>query len=143
MQTFRHILAQRHLAALICAAAMLLKLLVPTGYMIASDHERIALTICSGMVAQPEAMVMPGMDQPMAMAQGAMRDKGKSTDHGKPEMPCAFAGLSAQVLGAVDVVLLAIALASVAIMALRSTPRVAPRAAPYLRPPLRGPPLSV
>lgn len=143
MQAFRHILAQRHLAALICAAAMLLKLLVPTGYMIASDHERIALTICSGMVAQPEAMVMPGMDQPMAMAQGTMRDKGKSTDHGKPEMPCAFAGLSAQVLGAVDVVLLAIALASVAIMALRSTPRVAPRAAPYLRPPLRGPPLSV
>lgn len=142
MQAFRHILAQRHLAALICAAAMLLKLLVPTGYMIASGHERIALTLCSGMAAQPEAMVMPGMDQPMAMTQGTMRDKGKSTDHGKPEMPCAFAGLSAQVLGAVDVVLLAIALAVVAIMALRSTPRVAPRAAPYLRPPLRGPPLS-
>lgn len=143
MEAFRHILAQRHLAVLICAAAMLLKLLVPTGYMIASDHERIALTICSGMSAQPEAMVMPGMDQPMAMAQGTTRDKGKSTDHGKPEMPCAFAALSAQVMGAVDVVLLAVALASVAIMALRSTPRVAPRAAPYLRPPLRGPPLSV
>lgn len=142
MQAFRHILAQRHLAVLICAAAMLLKLLVPTGYMIASDHERIALTLCSGMVAQPEAMVMPGMDQPMAMAQGTMRDKGKSTDHGKSEMPCAFAGLTAQVLGAVDVVLLAVALAVVAIMALRSTPRVAPRAAPYLRPPLRGPPPS-
>ena len=38
MQAIRHLLAQRHLAVLICAAALLLKLLVPTGYMIDSDH---------------------------------------------------------------------------------------------------------
>ncbi len=142
VKAFRHLLAQRHLAVLICAAALLLKLLVPTGYMIASDHGRFSITICSGMATQPTAMAMPGMDHAMTMAHGTMPDTDRSTDHGKSEMPCAFAGLSAQVMGAVDVVLLAIALAAVAVMALLATPAVAPRAAPYLRPPLRGPPLS-
>lgn len=141
MHGFRHLLAQRHLAVLLCAATLLLKLLVPTGYMLASDHGRLSITICSGMSTEPTAMAMPDMDHAMTMAHGTMPDTDKSTDHAKPEMPCAFAGLSAQVLGAVDVVLLAIALAAVAIMALRSVPRVAPRNAPYLRPPLRGPPL--
>lgn len=121
---------------------MLLKLLVPTGYMIASDHGRLSITICSGMATQPAAMAMPGMDHAMAMAHGAMPDPDKSTGHAKPEMPCAFAGLSAHILGAVDIVMLVTALAAVAIMALRSVPGVAPRAAPHLRPPLRGPPLS-
>lgn len=135
-------MTQRYLAVLICAAALLLKLLVPTGYMIASDHGRFSITICSGIATQSTAMAMPGMDHVSTMAHGTMQGTGKSTDHGKPEMPCAFAGLSAQVVSAVDVVLLAIALAAVAILALRSVPRVAPRTAPYLRPPLRAPPLS-
>lgn len=147
MQAFRHLLAQRHLAVLLCAATLLLKLLVPTGYMIASDHGRLSIMICSGMSAEPAGIAMagiamPAMDHAMTMANGTMPDTGKSTDHGKAEMPCAFAGLSAQVLGAVNVVLLAIALAAVAVMALLAIPRVAPRSAPYLRPPLRGPPLS-
>ncbi|WP_242415221.1 DUF2946 family protein [Sphingomonas panni] len=142
MNAVRHLLAQRHLAVLLCAATLLLKLLVPTGYMIASDHGRLSITICSGMATEPTAMATPGMDHAMTMAHGTMPDTDKSTGHAKPEMPCAFAGLSAQVLGAVDVVLLAIALAAVAIMALRSVPRLAPRTASYLRPPLRGPPLS-
>ncbi len=141
MNAFRHLLAQRHLAVLLCAATLLLKLLLPTGYMIASDHGRLSMIICSGMSTEPAAMTMPSMDQAMTMAHDTMPDTDKSTQHGKPEMPCAFAGLSAQVLGAVDVVLLTIALAAVAIMALRSVPRLAPRTAPYLRPPLRGPPL--
>lgn len=129
---------------MICAAALLLKLLVPGGYMIASDHGRLSIVICSGMATPPATVAMPGMDHAMAMAMahGTMPDADKSTDHGKPDMPCAFAGLSAQVLGAVDVVLLATALAAVAVMALQATPRVAPRATPHLRPPLRGPPLS-
>lgn len=142
VQPFRHLLAQRHLALLVCAAAMLLKLLVPTGYMIASDHGRLSITICSGMASQPAAMAMPGMDHAMTMAHGTLPIPDKSVDHAKADMPCAFAGLSAQALGAVDIVLLAIALAAVAILALRAIPRVAPCAAPYLRPPLRGPPLS-
>jgi hypothetical protein len=76
--------------------------------------------------------VMAGMDHG--------DDHGSSKEHGKPEMPCAFAGLSALALGAVDAILLPAALAFVAIVALRpARPSAVPRA-PYLRPPLRGPP---
>lgn len=142
VQAFRHLPAHRHLAVLICAAAMLLKLLVPTGYMVASDDGRLSITICSGMATEPVAMAMPGMDHTNVMAHGAVPDTDDSTNHAGPEMPCAFAGLSAQVLCAVGIVLLAIALAAVAIIALLSLPRFAPRDATHLRPPLRGPPLS-
>jgi hypothetical protein len=138
----RHLLAQRQLAVLICMAALLLKLLVPTGYMIAVDHGRLAITVCSGLAPASGASGMSAMDHGTAMAHDADAGSGKSSEHGKPDMPCAFAGLSAQVLGSVDLVLLAIALAAVAVMALRAVPRVTPRPAPYLRPPLRGPPLS-
>lgn len=142
MQPFRHLLAQRHLAALLLTAALLLKLLVPTGYMIAVDHGRLSIVVCPGMTPQPAPMAMAGMDHGMAQDMAMPHDPGKPADHGKAEMPCAFAGLSAQVLGAVDIVLLAIALAIVAAMALRGRPTVAPRDAPRLRPPSRGPPLA-
>lgn len=144
VQPVRHLLAQRHLALLICAAAMLLKLLVPTGYMVASEQGRLIVTLCPGVVSDSPAMpmAMPGMDHAMPMAHGTIPDGGRTKDHGKAEMPCAFAGLSAQVLGAVDIVLLVVALALVARRALCTRPRVVPRAALYLRPPLRGPPLT-
>ena len=142
MQPFRHLLAQRHLAALLLAAALLLKLVVPTGYMIASDHGRLSIIVCPGMTPQPAPMAMTGMDHGMAHNMAMPHDPGKPAEHGKAEMPCAFAGLSAQALGAADIVLLAIALAVVAAMALRGRPTVAPRDAPRLRPPSRGPPLS-
>lgn len=141
MQPFRHLLAQRHLAALLLAAALLLKLVVPTGYMIAADHGRLSIIVCPGMTPQPALMAMAGMAHDMAHDMTMPHDPGKPAEHGKAEMPCAFAGLSAQVLAAVDIVLLAIALAVVAAMALRGRPTVAPRDAPRLRPPSRGPPL--
>ena len=137
MQPFRHLLAQRHLATLLLAAALLLKLVVPTGYMIAADHGRLSIIVCPGMTPAPTPMPMGGMAHDMTMP----HDPGKPAEHGKAEIPCAFAGLSAQALGAVDIVLLAIALAVVAAMALRGRPTVAPRDAPRLRPPSRGPPL--
>ncbi len=139
---FRHLLTQRRIALLLCAGALLLKLLVPSGYMIVDDHGRIGIAVCSGLAPQAGAMAMPGMDGDMAMMHGAMADHGGGKDHGRAEMPCAFAGLAAQVIGAVDIVLLTIALAIVAAMALRGGPGFVPQPASYLRPPLRGPPLT-
>jgi hypothetical protein len=49
VHTVRRLLAKPYLAVLICAATLLLKLLVPTGYKIANDHGRFAITICSGI----------------------------------------------------------------------------------------------
>jgi len=129
----RHLLAQRHLAVLICAATLLLKLLVPIGYMIASDHGRMTITICSGTAPRAMTMDMLGMH-------GDLADQGQSKDHGKAEMPCAFSGLSAAMLGSTDPVQLAALIVSIMALGLIATVPPAPPRPAYLRPPLRGPP---
>ncbi len=131
----RLLLAHRHVAALICVAAFALKLMVPAGYMVSSDHGRIAITICSGVALPSMNMAMPGMH-------GDMADHGKSKEHGKPEIPCAFISLSAQALGAVDPILLIIAITFVISMGLRFIARPTIAALSHLRPPLRGPPAT-
>lgn len=151
MPAIRSLLAQRHLAALICAAALLLKLLVPAGYMIAVDEGRFTITLCSGTAPRTVTMTMPGMHGDMAGMHGAAhrrihasghgaKDHGGSTDHDKAEMPCAFAGLTAASLAAVDAILLATLIAFVMTVgpAGRALPPTLRRA--HLRPPLRGPP---
>ncbi|WP_413061187.1 DUF2946 family protein [Sphingomonas carotinifaciens] len=138
MIAVRHLLAQRRLAVLICAAALLLKLLVPTGYMIGNDHGALGIVICSGAAPM---MTMPAGDGAMAAMHDTAPEQGPSKEHGKAEMPCAYAGLSAQMLGAVDPIVLVAALAVVAALALLPAPRRVHRSAHHLRPPLRGPPL--
>lgn len=138
MASIRTLLAQRRFAVLICAAALLLKLLVPTGYMIESSQGRLTLTVCSGSVPAVAATAMPGMDR-------SMRDHGKNDhgkqDHGKAEMPCAFSGLSAAALGAIDPIQLAILIAFVTASGLFVVVLPVQSNATWLRPPLRGPPL--
>jgi hypothetical protein len=132
----RRFLAQRYFAVLLCAATLLLKLLVPAGYMIGSEHGRMTIELCSGVVAQPTTLAAPEM-------QLDMLGHGKSQDHGKAEMPCAFTGLSAASLGAVDPIQIAAAVAFV--MAVGLSPVVLPAniRRGYLRPPLRGPPTAL
>lgn len=126
----RRLLAQRYVAVLICVAALALKLVVPTGYMIGDERGHVAIVMCPGAAAVPVAAAMHGV----------MADHGKSKDHGKPELPCAFAGLSAASLGAVDSVLLAALIVFVMAVGLsRALPLPWIRRS-YLRPPLRGPP---
>lgn len=141
----RLLLTNRRWAALFVAIALAMKLLTPTGYMFVQEGGRIGVALCPGftpMVAAPEKPKMSGMQNMHGMqAAHHKSDHGSPGEHGKPEMPCAFAGLSALALGAVDAVLLAAALAFVALLALRPVRvRPAPRAL-YLRPPLRGPPI--
>jgi hypothetical protein len=131
----RHLLAQRHFAVLLCAATLLLKLIVPTGYMIGNEHGRVAIVVCSGIFTAT-GMAGPAMH-------GAMTDHGKSDDHGKMEQPCAFAGLSAAALGTIDPILLTALIAFV--LALGTAPMVP---LPGIRrtalpPPLRGPPVTL
>lgn len=127
MQAIRHFLAQRHLAVLLCAATLLLKLLVPTGYMIDSDHGRITITICPGATPRTMTMEMPGMH-------------GDMPDHGKAEMPCAFSGLPAAMLGSINPVQLAALIVFILALGLIATIPPALSRPAYLRPPLRGPP---
>lgn len=121
---------------LILAAALAMKLLIPGGYMLAVEHGRLAITLCPGTVPvpKPDPMPMAGMH-----GNGGGHHDDKPV-HAQAEMPCAFAGLSAAMLAAVDpiqwVALLAFVLAT-GFVAITATVRPAP---PYLRPPLRGPP---
>lgn len=138
MLAARTLLAQRHLALLLCVATLLLKLLVPTGYMIDDDHGTLTITVCSGVAPRTVTMEMPGMH-------GDMPDHGKSKDHGgsnqgKAEMPCAFSGLSAAALGAIDPIQLAALIAFIMAMGIIGLAPPPPLTPPYLRPPLRGPP---
>lgn len=135
MTIFRRLLSQRRFAVLLCAATLLLKLLVPTGYMVGSEHGRVAITLCSGVASAGMAMAMPHM-------QGEMPDHG-GQDHGKAEMPCAFSALSAASLGAIDLIQLATLVAF--ILAIGLCPAVLPASGKptYLRPPLRGPPVHL
>lgn len=136
MSVVRRLLAQRYLAVSIAVAALLLKLVVPTGYMLDSSHGRITVTICSGTGPTTMTTEMPGMDH-------SMPDHGGSKDHGKAEMPCAFSGLSAAVLGAIDPVQLAVLIDFVMAAGLVGITLPMPWRATWLRPPLRGPPAYV
>lgn len=146
MQVVRHLLAQRRLAVLICAAALLMKLLIPAGYMIGSDHGRLSIILCPGIAAPAgeavAAMPMPAMHGEMADHR-APENHGKARDHGRAEMPCAFSGLSTASLGAVDPVQLAALIAFVMAIGLAGVLLPMPSGPAYLRPPLRGPPLHL
>ena len=132
MTLARRLLAHRRVAALLCAAALLLKLVVPSGYMVASHGGHLTIEVCSGMAAAPVKMTMPH-----AMP---MPGQGKSEGHAKADQPCAFAGLSAAALGAVDAVLLAALIAFVMALAFAPATLPPPLRRVRLRPPLRGPP---
>jgi len=119
------LLRHRRLAAWLAAAALLVKVLVPTGFMPAVVGGVMVVELCTGAGLKSVAVAVPQDDE---------------HGSGTADMPCAFAGLAAPVLGAADPALLALALVFIIAAALH-TPQQAPRtAALRLRPPLRGPP---
>ena len=133
----RLVFDHRICAAWIVALALLMKLVVPAGYMIGDSARGFVIEICSG-AAEP-AMTMAGMAMPGMATPGMDHHRGQS-DHPGKEMPCAFSGLLAPALAAVDPILLALALAFIFAASFQAAmPSVArPRA--FLRPPLRAPP---
>lgn len=120
---------------MILAAALCVKALIPSGYMIGSSSTMLlTVTICADGT---------GTHQTSTIA--IQKDEGskeQSGGHGKADTPCAFTALSMASLGGADAPLLALAL--LFILALGFAPRVfpTPTGRAYLRPPLRGPPLS-
>ncbi|WP_156678576.1 DUF2946 family protein [Sphingomonas profundi] len=129
----RHLLRHRLSAGWLIALALMMKLLVPTGYMTSVSAGTITIELCSGtgpMKMTPVRMTMPGM----------AHHSGKG-DHARPDMPCAFSALAAPSLGGADPLILAGAIAFILLTVFRAAVRPAPPApALHLRPPLRGPP---
>ena len=148
----RLILSRPLLMGWLCVAALAMKLLVPSGYMISGEGSHVAIILCSGVA--PQMAAPPMMGAPMAaspdmsmgnhvMADHVMPEHDPATGHGKPELPCAFSGLSAQALKGVDAILLVAAIAFVMAIGIRPVRPLVRARAPYLRPPLRGPPIAL
>ena len=115
----------------VVAAAMFVRVAVPSGFMPAVDHGHIVITICTGTGPMTATMAMPGMSHDTP---------DMPSEHGKADHPCAFSGLSMPSLAAADTILLTIALAFVMALALQPLLPLAPSYTRFLRPPLRGPP---
>jgi hypothetical protein len=135
VNVIRRLIAQRSFAALLCAVTLMIKLVVPTGYMVGSEQGLVTIQVCSGVMSEPMAMVMPGMH-------GDMPDHGKK-DHGKAEIPCAFAGLSAASFGAIDPIQLVTLFLFILAVGTAPAASLAVARRSHLRPPLRGPPASL
>lgn len=127
----RHLLRHRALAGWIIAAALLMKVLVPAGFMPTMSGNSMIIQICSGYGPMTMAMPIPGK-----------QDSSQGDHQDKAEMPCAFSGLSAPSLAATDPVLLALAILFVMVAAIRVAIPVPASSPTYLRPPLRGPPIT-
>ena len=126
----QYLLRHRALAAWLVALALLMKVLVPTGYMLGTSAGSITVELCSGYGPMKMTMPMPGM----------AHHQGDKSDHGKAEQPCAFSGLSAPSLAATDPILLALALAFIIALAFRPQTPGLVQAPAFLRPPTTGPP---
>lgn len=116
---------------LLCTAVLLLKLLVPSGYMVDTDHGRPFIGFCSGTGAP---MALPAVRE-------SIPDPAAPKHHGKAELPCAFAGLSAAATGAIDPLQLVALIAFVMAVGVARVRLPAPDQPTFLRPPLRGPPI--
>jgi hypothetical protein len=128
----RLLLEHRLLCGCLIAAALLMKAVLPAGFMPMQSGGTIVLGFCSGYGPKTMAVSIP------------MKDDRSSPDEHQPKtgMPCAFSGLAMPGLAAVDPALLALAIAFVLERAIR-TATILPRIVRvYLRPPLRGPPLA-
>ncbi|HUD29906.1 MAG TPA: hypothetical protein VMQ93_13620 [Novosphingobium sp.] len=131
MGTIRHFFRDRPaLAALLLAAALCLKALVPTGYMPAAPDTGLIVALCSGSMPAGSTMTI------------AIPKKGSHQDHGTTtaDHPCAFAPLAAGMTGADLAPLLLAALAFVFVFAILRKPLATIAAPARIRPPGRAPP---
>lgn len=125
-----HIQRHRLLAGWLVGAALLLKLLVPSGFMPVVSGASFTMILCTSYGTQQVVMTSPG------------HESGDGQHAAKAEMPCAFAGLGTPSLAAGDAITLAVAIALVfAAVAFAAADQHVGRVA-NLRPPLRGPPAA-
>ena len=133
MTLFRTFVARhRWLAFWLVVAALVVKLVVPAGFMPAFANGTMTVQLCTGQGVQTIQMEIPG----------TAGDSDNHDHHKKADMPCAFAGLSTPTLAAADPLLLAVAIAFIITMGFLPATFAPPFAKPFLRPPPIGPPIA-
>lgn len=118
----------RRLACGLVVLALLIKALIPAGYMLSDKAGHVlTVTICGD--ASGQSMTK----------QIEVPSQGKG-DHAKVEATCAWGLLAMAALGGADVLLLAAALAFILALGFMASRPALPARRGRLRPPLRGPP---
>lgn len=131
MYAFRaFLLHHRRFAALLVAAALCLKALVPAGYMVSSEARVLTVQICADTLGH------------VVTKQIAIAQKGQPADShkAKADAPCPFMVLGHCLLGSIDPLQLALALAFILALGFAPQASASPVRPTHLRPPLRGPP---
>lgn len=130
LRAFLH--THRRLAVLLLALALVMKALIPAGYMLGQHAKVLTVEICADASG---AKVMRDIVIPQHGKPGETRGS-----QAKSDGTCAFSALSMASLGGADPALLALALAFILALGF-APPATAPRRRiDRLRPPLRGPP---
>ncbi len=112
------------LFAIVAALALLVRLLVPAGFMPQVAHGQVAIVACPGM----------------AMASTAHHHGHDAPVHDGFERPCAFAAVATPAALLAIVLLLVLPLAAMVRQLVPLAAPAAPRSALRWRPPLRAPP---
>lgn len=121
---------------LVMAIAMFVKVVVPAGYMFSTGERVLTVQICADGLSHQIVQIAIPVDE--KSQSGNDKHSGKTGNS-----PCAFTSLTMGSLAAVDLSLLAIALAFILLLGFAPV-QAAPRAFnPHLRPPLRGPPALI
>lgn len=125
----------RYLAILLAGAALLMKVLVPAGFMPTVSNGTLLVQLCSGLgVTQTVVIEIPGLGD---------HDNGNGNDqHDADGQPCAFSGMAVYGLAGADPILLAIAIAFILAAAFRIEQQLILWHGLYLRPPSQGPPFA-
>lgn len=125
-------LLQRHraLAGLAMAFVLAVRLLMPSGFMLAPDARVLTVVICTGVVGEHQMaqLVIPQTEQKSG------HDAGKSD-------PCPYSGLSMAATAGADVPLLAAALAFILALGFAAVAAISVGRTLYLRPPSHAPPV--
>ena len=118
------------LLALLFAAALLLRAVVPAGFMLgASEGQSIAVYICAGADSAMTSIAIP-IDG----------DHDRGDDAGMTKGDCAFSAHGLAMTGPVDAPLLAAAFSFILLLGLAPTRLPWIERGRHRRPPLRGPP---
>jgi hypothetical protein len=120
----------RTLATLALAFVLAVRLLMPSGFMLAPDAKVLTVVICTGVVGEHQTakLIIPQNQQKSG------HDAGRGD-------PCPYSGLSMAATAGVDAPLLAVLLAFILALGFTSVAPPSGEPARYLRPPLRGPPV--
>ncbi|GBH31091.1 hypothetical protein MBESOW_P2352 [Sphingobium xenophagum] len=127
------LMRHRALALLVVMAALCMKIVVPTGFMIGQKSKVLTVQICDEAFGNHavKQIVIP------------MKDGGSDSGQKQGKGECPFASLSMASMTGADPALLALALAFILALGFAPAPNTLPKRVFHLRPPLRGPPAFV